>query len=128
MNYGIIFQQTTVFKVFVLLSKADNLHKGICRTVGPTLAASLELFSHCWNVVRIRLVYLYFILILIHILRLAYIYFGRCSYELVELVPLLYSYWMPIRYFNRLYDFAVTIPKCFKNVCVNSLFPCTARL
>ena len=32
-------------------------------------------------------------------------YFGRCSSELAELVPLPYS-----RYSNRLHDFSVTIP------------------
>ena len=50
-------------------------------------------------------------------------YFGRCSSELAQLVPLPYSY-----YSNRLYDFSVTIPRCYKDICVNSFFPRTARL
>ena len=29
---------------------------------------------------------------------------------------------------DRLYDFSVIIPRCYKDVCVNSLFPRTARL
>ena len=32
------------------------------------------------------------------------------------------------RYFNRLDDFIVTIYRSYKDVYVNSLFPCTARL
>ena len=32
------------------------------------------------------------------------------------------------RYFDRLYDLSVTIPRCYKDVYVNSFFPCTARL
>ena len=31
-------------------------------------------------------------------------------------------------YFDRLHDFSVTIPKCYKDVYVNSFFPRTARL
>ena len=31
-------------------------------------------------------------------------------------------------YFDRLHDFSVTIPRCYKGVYVNSFFPCTARL
>ena len=31
-------------------------------------------------------------------------------------------------YFDRLHDFSVTIPRCYKDVYVNSFFPHTARL
>ena len=31
-------------------------------------------------------------------------------------------------YSGRLHDFSVTIPKCYKDVFVNSFFPCTAKL
>ena len=34
----------------------------------------------------------------------------------------------PARYSDRLHDFSVTIPRCYKDVYVNSFFPCTARL
>ena len=34
----------------------------------------------------------------------------------------------PARYYDRLLDFSVTIPKCYKNVYVNSFFPRTANL
>ena len=55
-------------------------------------------------------------------------YFGRCSSELAELVPLPYSRGRSIGYSDRLHDFSVTIPRCYKDVYVNSFFPCTARL
>ena len=55
----------------------DKLQKRICRTVGPSLAASLEPLVHRRNVASFSLFYRY--------------YFGRCSSELAELVPLPYS-------------------------------------
>ena len=59
------------------LELLDKLQKWICRTVGPSLAASLEPLPHCRNVVSLSLFYRY--------------YFGRCSSELVQLVLLPYS-------------------------------------
>ena len=59
------------------LELLDKLQKQICRTVGPSLAASLEPFAHQCNVARLSLFYRY--------------YFGRCSSELAQLVPLCYS-------------------------------------
>ena len=55
-------------------------------------------------------------------------YFGTCSSELAQLVPLPFSRGRSTRYFDRLHDFCVTIPRCFKDVYVNSFFPRTARL
>ena len=55
-------------------------------------------------------------------------YFGRCSSELVPLVPLPYSQGRSTRYSNRLHDFSVTISRCYKDVYVNSFFPRTASL
>ena len=55
-------------------------------------------------------------------------YFGRCSSELAQLVPLPYSRGRSTHYSGRLHDFSVTIPKCYKDVYVNSFFPRTARL
>ena len=46
----------------------DKLQNWICRTVGPSLAASLELLTHIWNVASLSLFYRH--------------YFGRCSSEL----------------------------------------------
>ena len=55
-------------------------------------------------------------------------YFGRCSSELVQLVSLPYSPGRCTRYFDRVHDFPVTIPRCYKDVYVNSFFSRTARL
>ena len=97
------------------LELLDKLQKRICRTVGPSLAASLEPLAHPRNVASLSLFYRY--------------YFGRCSSELVQLVPLPYSQGRSTCYFDRSHDFCVTIPRCcYKDVYVNSFFPHTARL
>ena len=96
------------------LELLDKLQKRICRTVGPSLATSLEPLAHRRNVASLSLFYKY--------------YFGRCSSELAELVPLAYSRGRSTRSSDRLYDFSVTIPRCYKDVCANSFFPRTARL
>ena len=96
------------------LELLDKLQKRICGTVGPSLAASLEPLAHRQNVASLNLFYRY--------------YSGRCSSELAELVPLPYSRGRSTRYSDRLHDFSVTIPRCYKDVCVNSFFPRTARL
>ena len=56
-------------------------------------------------------------------------YFSRCSSELAELVPHPYSRGRSSRYSDRLYDFSVTIPRCYKDVYVNnnSFFPRTQQ-
>ena len=58
------------------LELLDKLQKQICRTVGPSLAASLEPLAHRQNVPSLSLFYMY--------------YFDRCSSEPAELVPLPY--------------------------------------
>ena len=55
-------------------------------------------------------------------------YFGRCSSELDELVPLPPPRGRSTCCSNRLHDFSVTIPGCCKNFYVNSFFPHTPRL
>ena len=96
------------------LELLDKLQKRICRTVGLSFAASLEPLAHCSNVAGIRLFYRY--------------YFDRCSSELTELVPLPFSRGRSTRYSDRLHDFSVIIPRCYKDVYVKSFFPLTARL
>ena len=96
------------------LELLDKLQTRICRTVGPSLAASLELLAHRRNVASLRLFYRY--------------YFGRCSSELVQLVPLPFPRGRSTRYSDRLHDFSNTIPRCYKDVYFNSFFPCTATL
>ena len=75
----------------------DKLQKGICRTVSPSLAASLEPLAHCQSVASLSLFYMY--------------YFGRCLSELAELVPFPYSQGRSTRYSDGLHDFSVIIPK-----------------
>ena len=89
----------------------DKLQKQICRTLGPSLAASLESLAHHRNVDNLRLFYRY--------------YFGRCYSELTQLP---FSQGRCTHYSDRLYDFSVTIPRCHKDVYVNIFFSCTARL
>ena len=96
------------------LELLDKLPKRICRTVGPSLAASCEPLAHCRNVASLSLFYRY--------------YFGRCSSELTQLVAPPYSQGRSSRYSDRLHDFFVTIPTCYKDVYVSGFFPCTARL
>ena len=55
-------------------------------------------------------------------------YFAGCFLELAQLVPLPFSWWRSTCYSDRLHDFSVTIPRCYKDVYVNSLFSHTARL
>ena len=95
------------------LELLHKLQKQICRTVGPSLAASLEPLAHCRNVASLSLFYKH--------------YFGRCSSELAQLVRLPLSRERFNRYSDRLHDFSVTIPRCYKDVYVNSFFPRTAR-
>ena len=92
----------------------DKPQKRICRTVGPSFAASLEALAHCRNVASLSIFYRYD--------------FGRCSSELAQLVPLPFSRGRSTRYSDRLYYFSVTIPRCYKDVYVNSFFPGTVRL
>ena len=92
----------------------DKLQKRVCRTVGPSLAASLELLAHGRNVTSLSLFYRY--------------YFGRWSSELAQVLLLPFSQGMSIRYSGRLHDFSVTIPGCYKDVYVNNFFSGTARL
>ena len=96
------------------LELLDELQKQMCRTVGPSLAASLEPVAHRQNVASLTLFHRY--------------YFGRCSSEVAQLVPLPYSRGRSTRYSDRLHDFSVTIPRCYKDVYVNSFFPGAARL
>ena len=96
------------------LELLDKLQKRICRTTGPSLAAFLEPLAHCRNVASLSLFYRY--------------YFGRCSSELAQLVRLPHSRGRSTRYSDRLHDFSVTVRRCYKDVYINSFFPCTTRL
>ena len=82
------------------LGLLDILQKRIYRTVGPSLAASLEPLAHHRNLASLISQY----------------YFGRCLRELAELVPLLYSPERCTRYTDRFHEFSVTIPRCYKDM------------
>ena len=86
----------------------DKLHKRICRTVGPSFAASLELIVDRRNVASLSLFYNY--------------YCGRCLPELVQLVLLPYFRGRSTYYSDRFHDFSVTIPLCYKDVYDNVSF------
>ena len=86
----------------------DKLQKRIWRTVDPSLAASLEPLAHRRNVISLSLFYRY--------------YFGRCSSELAQLVPLPFSWGRSTSYSDRLHEFSVTIPRCYKDAYINSFF------
>ena len=93
------------------LEMLDKLHKRICRTVCPSLVASLEPLAHRRNVVSLIFFYSY--------------YFGRCSSELAQLVPRPHFQGRSTCYSDRSHDISVTIPRCYKDVYVNSFFPVT---
>ena len=96
------------------LELLDKLQKRICRTVGPSLAASLEPLAHRRNVASLSLFYRY--------------YFDRCSSELDQLVTFSFSQERSTHYSDRWHDFSVTIPRCYKDVHLNSFFPHAAAL
>ena len=77
------------------LELLDKLQKRKCRTVGPSLASPLEPLAHHRNVTSVSLFYRY--------------YFGRCSSELAQLVPLPFSRGRCALYSERLHDFSVII-------------------
>ena len=68
-----------------------GLQKPICRTVSPSLAASLEALAHRGNVASLSLFYWY--------------YFGRCSSEPSQMIPLPFSQGRSTRCSDRLHDF-----------------------
>ena len=73
------------------LELLDKLQKRICRTVGTSLAASLEPLAHRRNVASLSVFYSY--------------YFGRCSSELAQLVRLPFSRGWSTCYSDRFHDF-----------------------
>ena len=78
------------------LKLLDKLQKRMCRTISPSLAASLEPLAHRGNVASLSLFYRY--------------YFGRCSPELAQLVPLPYSQGRSTRYSDRLHGMIFLSP------------------
>ena len=89
------------------LKLLDKLQNWIGTTAGLSLAAFLETLAHRRNVVSLSLFYRHC--------------FGRCSSELAELVTLPYSRERSTDYSDRLHNFSVNIPRCYKDV--NSFLP-----
>ena len=73
----------------------DKLHKQVCTTVDLSLAASLESLTHRRNVASLSIFQSF--------------YFGRYSYELVELVPFPHFPSRFTQHYNGLHYFSVTI-------------------
>ena len=96
------------------LELQDKLQKQRCRTVAPSLAASLEPLAHRGNVASLSLFYRY--------------YSGMYFSELAQLFPLPFSRGRSTCYSDKLHDFSVTISRCYKDIYVNSFSPRTARL
>ena len=87
---------------------ASSCYLQICMTVHPSFAASLKPLAHCQNVASLSLFHRY--------------YFAWYLFELVELVPLPYSRGRSTRCSDRSHDFSVAIPRCYKDLYVNSFF------
>ena len=112
--YGILLSRLG-WLPYLVLGVVEEAAKSNMQDFWPcsSLAASLEPLDHRRNVASLSLFYEY--------------YFGRCSWELAQLVPRLFSRGRFTRNSNRLHDFSVTIRRCYKDVCVNSFFPRTTR-
>lgn len=80
------------------LDMLDKLYKWICRTSGTILFASLGSLRYGGNVDSLCLSYRY--------------QFSRCSFELTELVPFLYSRGKSTRYSDWYHEFSLTIYLC----------------
>ena len=96
-----------------IVRQATRTNTQDCRSF-TCLAASLQPLAHRRNVASLSLFYTY--------------YFGRSSSKLGQLVPLPFCRGRSSRYSHRLHDFSVTIPRCHKDLYVNSFFPRAARL
>ena len=95
------------------LELLDKLQKRICKTVSPSLAASLETLAHRRNVASLSL-YIGITLVDVHLNWFNWFHFLILEGGvLVILMDCMIS---------------VTIHRCYKDVCVNSFFPRTARL
>ena len=97
------------------LEMLEKLQEWICRTVGPSHAASLECLANHQNVSSLSLFYRYHF-VDVHLNWLSWFHFLILEGGLLVILV------------NILYDFSVTILRFYKDVYVNCFFPCTARL
>ena len=77
--------------MLLVLELLDKLQKRICRTGGPSLAASFKSLAHHRNLASLSLFCRH--------------YYGRSSSELAQVVPLPYFRWRSTCYSDRLHDF-----------------------
>ena len=85
------------------LDPLDKQQKQVCRTIGPSFAATLEPLAYGRNIASRP--------------QFCRWYFGICLSELAKLLPLPYSGRRSTCYFHRLYDFiGATIPRCHKDI------------
>ena len=94
------------------LELLDKLQKRICRTFGPSFAASLESLAHHQNAASLRLLYRY--LLDVHLNWLNWFHFLILEGGLLVILM-------------DCMIFVVTIPRCYKDIYVNSFFPRIAR-
>ena len=91
----------------------SKLQKWICRTIGPSIAATLETLAYCQSVVRLSFFYRSY---------LGITWTGWAGSVSLFLWEVLY------RYSNKMHDFSVNIPRSYKSVYVSSVFSHTVRL
>ena len=96
------------------LELLDKLYNGICKNVSPSLAASPEPLAHRQNVSSLSLFYRY--------------YFGRCSSEQAQMVPLPFSWGgLLVILMDCMIFHHCQMLLLMKDVYLNSFFLCTAR-
>ena len=100
--------------VLGIFRQATKSNMQDCWSFPCSLAASRKSLAHRQNMAILNLFYRY--------------YCGSCSSELAQLVLLPFSRGRSTHCSDRLHDFFVTIPRFYKDVYVNSFFPCTAKL
>ena len=83
------------------LEMLNMRQKRVYRTAGPYFADSLEPLAYRRNIASLSLFYNRF-------------YFGRCSSELAELLPLPFCRGRSTGYSKRSHDFSVTIPNAIR--------------
>ena len=92
----------------------DKLQQRLCRTVGPSFAASLEPLTHRRNVASLSHFYRY--------------YSGRCSSELAQLVLLFNLVGVSLIVLIVCMFFFIAIPGCDRDIYVNSFSLYVARV
>ena len=79
----------------------DKLQKQVHRTVGPSFATTIEPLAYCRDIASLSIFFTISII-------------DRCLSKLAKLVPPLHFHGRCTYYSNRLHEFCVTIPLCYK--------------